>query len=43
MLYTDSSEHIHISDDTLRRDLKQLCEEGKQKKAHGGILITIVS
>lgn len=38
VLSTDLSEQIHVSDDTIRRDLQQLYEEGKIIKVHGGAL-----
>ncbi len=38
VLSTDLSEQIHVSDDTIRRDLQQLSEEGKIIKVHGGAL-----
>ena len=38
VLSTDLSEQIHVSDDTIRRDLQQLSEEGKIIKIHGGAL-----
>ena len=37
-MYADLSEYIHISNDTLKRDFKQLCEQGKLKKARVGTL-----
>jgi DeoR/GlpR family transcriptional regulator of sugar metabolism len=38
VLSADLSEQIHVSDDTIRRDLQQLYEEGKIIKVHGGAL-----
>jgi DeoR/GlpR family transcriptional regulator of sugar metabolism len=38
VLSTDLSQHIHVSDDTIRRDLQELAEEGKLIKVHGGAL-----
>ncbi len=36
MLSTDLSSLLKISDDTVRRDLKELAESGKVLKVHGG-------
>jgi DeoR/GlpR family transcriptional regulator of sugar metabolism len=36
VLSTDLSSLLQISDDTIRRDLKELAEEGKILKVHGG-------
>ena len=38
VLSTDLSEQIDVSDDTIRRDLQQLSDEGKIIKVHGGAL-----
>src|SRR3569833_506142 len=38
VLSTDLSQHINVSDDTIRRDLQELAEEGKLMKVHGGAL-----
>ncbi|MER3471414.1 MAG: DeoR family transcriptional regulator [Chitinophagaceae bacterium] len=38
VLLTDLCEHIKVSDDTIRRDLQELAEEGKLIKVHGGAL-----
>jgi DeoR/GlpR family transcriptional regulator of sugar metabolism len=38
VLSTDLSESIHVSNDTIRRDLQQLATEGKLIKVHGGAL-----
>jgi len=38
VLSTDLSEQISVSDDTIRRDLQQLSDEGKIIKVHGGAL-----
>ncbi|MGN6164860.1 MAG: DeoR family transcriptional regulator, partial [Flavisolibacter sp.] len=38
VLSADLSQHIHVSDDTIRRDLQELAEEGKLIKVHGGAL-----
>lgn len=38
VLSTDLSELISVSDDTIRRDLQELAEEGKVIKVHGGAL-----
>jgi len=38
VLSTDLSEQISVSNDTIRRDLQQLSEEGKIIKVHGGAL-----
>ena len=38
MLSTVLSQHINVSDDTIRRDLQELAEEGKLIKVHGGAL-----
>jgi len=35
---TDLSQHINVSDDTIRRDLQELAEAGKLIKVHGGAL-----
>ncbi|HEY8657956.1 MAG TPA: DeoR/GlpR family DNA-binding transcription regulator [Hanamia sp.] len=40
VLSTDLSEQIRVSDDTIRRDLQQLADEGKVIKVHGGALST---
>lgn len=34
----DLSENIHVSEDTIRRDLQELSDEGKLIKVHGGAL-----
>lgn len=38
ILLTDLSEQIHVSNDTIRRDLQELAEAGKIIKIHGGAL-----
>ena len=38
VLCTDLSQHIRVSDDTIRRDLQELAEAGKLIKVHGGAL-----
>jgi DeoR/GlpR family transcriptional regulator of sugar metabolism len=38
VLCTDLSQHIKVSDDTIRRDLQELAEAGKIIKVHGGAL-----
>jgi DeoR/GlpR family transcriptional regulator of sugar metabolism len=38
VLCTDLSQHINVSDDTIRRDLQELAEAGKLIKVHGGAL-----
>ncbi len=38
VLSTDLSRQIKVSDDTIRRDIQQLAEEGKVIKFHGGAL-----
>jgi DeoR/GlpR family transcriptional regulator of sugar metabolism len=38
VLSTDLSQHINVSDDTIRRDLQELAEAGKVIKVHGGAL-----
>ena len=38
VLSTDLSQQINVSDDTIRRDLQQLSDEGKLIKVHGGAL-----
>lgn len=38
VLSTDLSLAINVSDDTIRRDLQELAEEGKVIKVHGGAL-----
>lgn len=38
VLSTDLSMHTNVSDDTIRRDLQQLADEGKIIKVHGGAL-----
>lgn len=38
VLSTDLSQHINVSDDTIRRDLVELAEAGKLIKVHGGAL-----
>ena len=38
VLSTDLSNHINVSDDTIRRDLQELAEAGKLIKVHGGAL-----
>jgi DeoR/GlpR family transcriptional regulator of sugar metabolism len=38
VLSTDLSQHINVSDDTIRRDLQELADEGKLIKVHGGAL-----
>ncbi|MDJ1470852.1 DeoR/GlpR family DNA-binding transcription regulator [Xanthocytophaga flava] len=36
ILLTDIAQKLQVSEDTIRRDLKELHEEGKLKKVHGG-------
>ena len=38
VLSNDLSKQIKVSDDTIRRDIQQLAEEGKVIKFHGGAL-----
>lgn len=38
VLSADLSQHIRVSDDTIRRDLQELAEAGKIIKVHGGAL-----
>src|SRR5439155_21541940 len=38
VLSTHLSQHINVSDDTIRRDLQELAEAGKLIKIHGGAL-----
>ncbi len=38
VLSSDLSEQLNVSEDTIRRDLQQLDEEGKLSKVHGGAL-----
>lgn len=38
VLCADLSEHMHVSDDTIRRDLQELAEAGQVIKVHGGAL-----
>ncbi len=38
VLLTDIADKLHISEDTVRRDLKYLDEKGKLKKVHGGAI-----
>lgn len=38
VLSTDLSQHINVSDDTIRRDLQELAFAGKLIKVHGGAL-----
>ncbi|MGZ3840394.1 MAG: DeoR/GlpR family DNA-binding transcription regulator [Flavisolibacter sp.] len=38
VLSADLSHYINVSDDTIRRDLQELAEEGKLIKVHGGAL-----
>jgi DeoR/GlpR family transcriptional regulator of sugar metabolism len=38
VLSSDLSEQLEVSEDTVRRDLQELDEEGKLKKVHGGAL-----
>ena len=38
VLLTDLSEQIHVSNDTIRRDLQELADLGKVIKVHGGAL-----
>lgn len=40
VLCTDLSHDINVSDDTIRRDLQELADEGKLIKVHGGALST---
>src|SRR6185437_8942951 len=38
VLLTELTSQIHVSDDTIRRDLHELAESGKVIKVHGGAL-----
>src|SRR4051812_19816387 len=38
VLSTDLSQHINVSDDTIRRDLQELADAGRIIKVHGGAL-----
>lgn len=38
LLVTDLSEEIKVSEDTIRRDLQELADDGKLIKVHGGAL-----
>src|SRR6478672_3255589 len=38
VLSADLSQDINVSDDTIRRDLQELADEGKVIKVHGGAL-----
>lgn len=38
VLSSDLSTHLNVSEDTVRRDLQELDEEGKLTKVHGGAL-----
>ncbi|MFZ6009364.1 MAG: DeoR/GlpR family DNA-binding transcription regulator [Bacteroidota bacterium] len=38
VLLTDLAEKLQVSEDTVRRDLKYLDEQGKVKKVHGGAI-----
>jgi len=38
VISTDLSQHISVSDDTIRRDLQELADAGKLIKVHGGAL-----
>lgn len=38
VLSTDLSQHLNVSEDTIRRDLKELAETGKILKVHGGAI-----
>lgn len=38
VLSSDLSEQLEVSEDTVRRDLQELAEEGKLIKVHGGAL-----
>src|SRR5947208_3601674 len=38
VLSADLSQHINVSDDTIRRDLQELAEAGKLIKVHGGAM-----
>lgn len=38
VMVTDLSEEIKVSEDTIRRDLQQLADDGKLIKVHGGAL-----
>ena len=40
VLSTDLSMRLNVSDDTIRRDIKELASEGKLLKVHGGALTT---
>jgi len=39
----DLSEHFNVSDETIRRDLRQLAEQGLVEKFHGGVRINEAS
>ena len=43
VLSNNLSQDIHVSDDTIRRDLQELADEGKIIKVHGGALSTSFS
>ena len=36
VLLSDLAQHLEVSEDTVRRDLKNLHDQGKLKKVHGG-------
>ena len=38
VLCADLSQHMRVSDDTIRRDLNELAHEGRLIKVHGGAL-----
>lgn len=40
VLLTDIAQKLEVSEDTVRRDLHQLSEQGKLKKVHGGAVAT---
>ncbi|REE01156.1 DeoR family transcriptional regulator [Marinoscillum furvescens] len=40
VLSSDLSMQLNVSEDTIRRDLKELASEGKLLKVHGGAIIT---
>jgi len=37
VMSSDLSVHLDVSEDTIRRDLQELSEEGKLIKVHGGL------
>lgn len=38
VLLSDIAKHLQVSEDTIRRDLKELDKQGKLKKVHGGAI-----